>query len=81
MSRKQHALHQDTALAELVGELRVDLLGHRFPLTGVQSIGGVRRGRFTDRRSQIWLDQHIHIIWPNLLVHLGRLLRIEVVDQ
>ena len=72
ISRKQHALDQESALPQFVGELIVNLLGHHLALAGVQRIGGVRRRRFADGRTQVWLDQHRHIVRPDFLIDLGR---------
>src|SRR6266481_1620114 len=78
---QQNAFHDQAALAQKAGELVKDLFGNHLALAGVEGVSSVRGSRFTNSSPQVGLDQDFHIIRPDFLVHIGSLVRIEVVDQ
>ena len=41
----------------------------------------MRSGRFADCCAQVRLNEHVHVVWANLLVDIGGFFRVEMVDK
>ena len=81
ISRKQYVLDREPALLELGAHLIVNLLSHHFTLAGVEGIGGMRSGGFTDGGAESGLNDNIFIVGSDFLEDFCGALRIEVIDE
>ena len=81
MSRSRTFSTVKAALIELGRDLVINLLGHHLAFAGVEGVGGVRSGSFTNGGAEGGLDHHVLIVGADLLENIGGVVGIEVVNE